>query len=315
VKRFILALILAVTCSSGTTLAQTDDTVIRAAGSLTDTTTPLLYASQSKLFERAGLKVDVQRFTTGASIATAVAGGSLDVGLFNMFSFVQAHAKGLPFVLIAPGSVYDSASPDSGLLVSMNSPLRNAKDFAGKTIGALSLQDLSTFAVESWLDKSGGDAHSVKFVEVPQPLVIAALESGRVDAASASEPILGEALATGRFRVAAYTGTSIAPRWLATAWYTTKDFADRHPALIRKLVVAIREASLYVNTHPTETLPIIAAYMGVDPAAIAKIRRAKNDEYLDPRELQPVIEVAAKYKAIPAVFPAQEMISPLALRR
>ncbi len=308
VNRFVsgVALVLALIGAGLTraSLGQTDDTVIHVAGSLTDSTTPLLYADKAHLFERAGLNVQVERFTTGASIATAVSGGTLEIGQFNMFGLVLAHGRGLPFSLIAPGSEYRSDAPDGGLLVLTNSPLHSAKDFNGKTIGALSLQDLSTFAVESWIDANGGDSKTLRFVEVPQPLVMPALEQGRVDAASASQPIFDEATGSGRFRVAAYTQSSIAPRWQATAWYARTDWIDKHRALVQKFIAVMHEANVYVNGHPSETLPLIAAYLGVDPASIAHIHRAAEAEYLNPRSIQPVIDVAAKYKAIPTAFRA-----------
>jgi NitT/TauT family transport system substrate-binding protein len=318
VNRFVrgaaLALALIGIGATRASFGQTDDTVIHAAGSLTDSTTPLLYADKAGLFTRAGLKVEVERFTTGASIATAVSGGTLQIGQFNMFGLVLAHGKGLPFSLIAPGSEYRSDSPDGGLLVLSTSPLHTAKDFNGKTIGALSLQDLSTFAMESWMDANGGDSKTLRFVEVPQPLVMPALEQGRVDAASASQPIFGEALGTGRFRVGAYTQSAIAPRWQATAWYARADWIDQHRALAQKFVAVMHEANLYVNAHPAETLPLIAAYLGVEPEKLAKIHRAAEAEYLDPRSIQPVIDVAAKYKALAAPFPAQELINAVALK-
>ncbi len=313
-RRFLLGLALAVLCATRASFGQTDDTVIHVAGSLTDSTTPLLYADKAGLFERAGLKVQVERFTTGASIATAVAGGTLQIGSFNLFGLVLAHAKGLPFSIIAPGSLYRSENPDGGLLVAANSPLHRAKDFNGKTIGALSLQDLSTFAVESWLDKNGGDSRTVHFVEIPQPVVMPALESGRVDAASASEPIFDEATSTGKFRVAAYSMSAIAPRWSQAAWYANTDWIDKHRALVQKFVVVMNESNVYVQVHPVETLPLVAAYLGVDVAALAHIRRTTQAEYLNPRDIQPVIDVAAKYKAIPAPFPAEDMINPIALK-
>jgi NitT/TauT family transport system substrate-binding protein len=309
-----VALALVAAATTRASLGQTDETVIHVAGSLTDATTPLLYADKAHLFERAGLKVEVQRFTTGASIATAVSGGTLEIGSFNMFGLVLAHAKGLPFSLIAPGSLYHSDGPDGGLLVNANSSLRTAKDFNGKTIGALSLQDLSTFAVESWIDANGGDSKTVRFVEVPQPLVMPALEAGRVDASSASQPIFDEAVATGKFRVAGLTLSAIAPRWEEAAWYAKADWIDKHKALVQKFITVMHEANVYAQAHPAETLPLIAAYLGVEPEKLAKIRRTTHAEYLNPREIQPVIDTAAKYKAIPAPFPADELINPLALK-
>jgi NitT/TauT family transport system substrate-binding protein len=314
VKRIILAVVLSVLAVTNASLGQPEDTtVIRAAGSLNDSTTPLIYAERAHLFERAGLHVEIQHFTSGAAIATAVAGGALEIGAFNSFGLVQAHAKGLPFSLIAPGSVYRSEFPDGGLLVGANSLLRTPKDFDGKTLGALSLQDLSTFAVESWLDKNGGDSKTVHFVEVTPPLAMQAIESGRVDGASVVQPTFDAALATGHFRVASYSMSSIAPRFLVSAWYANADWIAKHRALVARFVGVMHEANVYVQSHPAETLPDLATLMGVDVGSIAKTHRAFQAEYLDVHDIQPVIEVAANYKAIPSPFPAAEMINPLAL--
>jgi ABC-type nitrate/sulfonate/bicarbonate transport system substrate-binding protein len=149
---------------------------------------------------------------------------------------------------------------------------------------------------------------------VPQPLVMPALEQGRFDAASASEPIFDEATSSGKFRVAAYSMSSIAPRWSQAAWYARTDWIDKHKALVQKFVAVMHEANVYAQAHPAETLPLIAAYLGVEPEKLAKIKRTTHAEYLNPREIQPVIDTAAKYKAIPAPFPADELINPLALK-
>src|ERR1700734_2637090 len=73
-----------------------------------ESVTPALWAQQSGMFRRAGLDVDVQSAASGTAIAAGVAGGSYAVGKSSLVSVITAHAKGLPFVFVAGGSLYDT---------------------------------------------------------------------------------------------------------------------------------------------------------------------------------------------------------------
>ena len=50
---------------------------------------PVLWAQHSGMFAKAGLTVDIQKFTAGSAVTAAVVGGALDVGspspIFNTF--------------------------------------------------------------------------------------------------------------------------------------------------------------------------------------------------------------------------------------
>jgi hypothetical protein len=52
----------------------------------------------------------------------------------------------------------------------------------------------------------------------------------------------------------------------------------------------------------------------MDAAVIAGMVRPTYPAALDPRDIQPIIDAEAKYKAIDHGFPAAELISPAALR-
>ena len=84
--------------------------------------------------------------------------------------------------------------------------------------------------------------------------------------------------------------------------------------VVARFSQAMRTATVYANTHPAETAPLIATFVGVDVATVMASKRVICAEYLDPREIQPPIDAAAKYKVIERAFPAQEMISPDALK-
>jgi ABC-type nitrate/sulfonate/bicarbonate transport system substrate-binding protein len=121
-------------------------------------------------------------------------------------------------------------------------------------------------------------------------------------------------MATGNFRSLGNPADAIAKRWLVAAWSSTADFIAKNRDAVDRFAVAMHTASVYANTHHSETAALIAAFTGVDPAATLTMKRGVYAEYLDPLLIQPAIDATAKFKVIDKAFPAQELISPYALK-
>ncbi len=269
------------------------------------------YALDLGFFQQNGLDVTIDIFTSGAPITAGLIGGSLDVGVASIGSLSTAHARGLPVLAIAPGGIYNSAAPTTVLAVPAASPLRNAKDLAGKTIGLQTLGELGQFTTMSWIDKNGGDSKSVKFLEIPSSSMADALARGRIDVAFIAEPFYTQAKPVVRFFGAGYDG--VAKRFLNTAWLATNDWISRNPASAKKFVAAMRQAAVWANQpqNAEASGAILAKYTKIAPETIAKMQRARFALTLDPAMLQPVIDVSAQYKVIARPFPATELIATL----
>src|SRR3984957_15650357 len=111
------------------------------------------YALDMGFFKKQGLDVDLQIMQNGASIASAVAGGSLDVGFADTVSIANAHARGLPFVYLAPAMLNSYTAPAIAVLVNSGVPIREAKDSNGKTIAVNGINNITMLPVEAWIDK------------------------------------------------------------------------------------------------------------------------------------------------------------------
>jgi hypothetical protein len=74
------------------------------------------------------------------------------------------------------------------------------------------------------------------------------------------------------------------------------------------------EASTYVNSHASETVQDLATLTNLDRAVAAGMKRTAHIPNVRASDLQPVIDAAAKYKAIDRAFPAGELISDAAVR-
>jgi NitT/TauT family transport system substrate-binding protein len=315
-KRWLIALALAFGLAAGDAPAQTEAPTIRIGAGLDVESTPVLYAQRAGLFARAGLKVEVGKIPGGGTaIMAAVAGGALEIGKASTFALIAAHARGVPLVLLAPAAYYSSDSPDIPFVVAASSPIRSVRDLAGKTLGVVSLSTTMRLATEAWIDQNGGDAGSVHFVELSPPATPVAIEQGRIAGGVLSEPVFSDAMSSGKIRVLGYPYNAIGRHFDLADWFATAAWVQQHRDAAQRFARVMLEANAYVAAHETEMAPLIASYVGIDPAVLAKMKNPERGGPYDPALIQPLIDQAARYKAIPKSFPAAELISDVAPRQ
>jgi len=316
--RFLITLAVALTVFfplSPVVEAQPGSTLIRVGAGPDDPSTPLIYAAQAGLYQRAGLNVQLVKLAGAAVVAAALAGGSLEIGKSNTMSVVTAIGKGLPFTIIGSIANYSSDSPDQGLLVSTSAQIKTASDLAGKTLAAISLQDIGSVATFAWLDRNGVDWKSLKYLEMPGSATLAAIEENRIVATNINEPYFSSMLASGKVRVLGYPFDVIGKHFPEAVMFANTGWVDAHRDLVARFLRVVQEASVYVSAHEAESVGLAAQFGGIDPAAFAKIRHTVRGVPITPRELQPVIDVAAKYNVIPKAYDARDMICSCALQR
>jgi aerobic carbon-monoxide dehydrogenase large subunit len=264
------------------------------------------YAQAMGFFKKAGITVEIAKASNGAAVAAAVAGGAADIGQSNLVSIASAHARGLPFVMIAGANEFVASQHQNALVVAPGSPIRTARDLNGKTVAVTGLKNITEIGFDLWFERNGGTLSSVKIIELPFAAMAAAVANGRVDAATMTVPELSEAVRTHAVKVLAYPLESIGKTWLVGGWFTTAAWAQAHPDLVRAYVAAMSAAAAWANRHQSESAKILEAATGqpVDP----QTSRVPYAGELDPKAMQPVIDASAKYGAIKTPFPASELI-------
>ncbi len=303
------AVVLAVHVAQG----QSALTVIRAVGPPNDGYKAVYYAQKSGIFKKYGLDVQTSIVASGAAAAAALSGGAADVAYTNILTLVQAHTHNVPMTFVAPGNLQVTGKSQTDILVLSDSPIKSGKDLLGKTLGSASLRDINAAASLAWIDKTGGDSKTLKVVEVPASAGAAFLEEHRADAVTLNEPAVSLAVATGKIRILAApydaVGTGMTAGFAAMEPYVAanRDAMDR-------FAKAMHESSVYTNAHPADTVDIVAAYSGVAPDVVAKSVRFNDAEYLEPRYLQPMIDLCARYQLIDKDFPAAEVIASVAVK-
>jgi len=280
---------------------------LRVALGLTDSSILIPAADAFGYLARADLVVEQQIMNNGAATIAAIMGGSIDLGGSNSLSFLQARDKGLPLKIVAAQAIYRTGAASTALVTGKDSPLRTGRDLAGKVVAVNALGGSPHIAVRAWIDKNGGDAGGVHFVELSFPSMPAALAGGRVDAAMIAEPALTAALEQGRWLGDAYG--AIGPLWLSDCIVATEAWIDAHGDEARRFAQALHATALWANRNHDKTAELSARTLKIDPAVVYTMRRAVFAETVTARLLQPVIDAGVTYGALTKPQPAQDAFS------
>jgi NitT/TauT family transport system substrate-binding protein len=264
------------------------------------------YALDLGYFRDAGIDAQVESIPSGAAIAAAVASGAVDVGFSNLISIAVAYKHKVPVTLLAPGSLYTATIPTSVLMVPKNSPARTARDLNGKTLAVNGLKTITQYASQLWIDKNGGDSTTVHFIEMTFPQIVAALAANRVDAAIVADPFIAQAKGGARLLADAYD--AIGARYIIGCWFTTTQWVAAHPDVANRFAQAIARTAQWANSHKPQSGAILAKYSKMDPLVAATMLRVDYAPRFVHSEMQPVIDLAARYGGLAAAFPAEELV-------
>ena len=283
---------------------------VQIAGLPTEDATNLYYAAKTGMFTKAGLDVQIVNTPTGGAAVTGVITGAYEIGRTTLMPVMAAHLRGIGISVIGFSQLYDGKNPTALLQVPADSAVRAAIDLNDKIIGVPSLNELNAIASKAWMEKNGGNWRSAKFVEVPNGALVAALQQHRVDAAIVQSPQVFASIDAGTTRTLGDAWGAIAPHFVIAVYIARTDWVMTRRAMLRQLFGVYYEASGYVNAHRAETAQYVADLTQIDLAVVQgkNFRPSLHATALDPPLMQPVIDVAARYEAIPHAFPAGQLV-------
>ena len=288
-------------------------TTIKLAGTPDPDVLAVIWGQRNGIFAKYGLSVEVQRLENGGAVAAAVAGGSLDIGKANIFSLMAAHLRNIPFAIQSAAAIYTVESPIVGFVVGKNARISAGKGLNGKTIASQVLSDLFAKVTAVWIDQTGGDSKTVKFVELTPSAMPAAIAAGRIDGAVMVDPILEQALQGGDCRLLGRPYDIIAKHFGTAYYFSMQDYAAKNADVLARFRRGLDEATKYALAHKSEMVPIIVEYTGLS-ADLVRHMPLVIASGVALSDIQPVIDFAAKHNLITAAFPATDLVDPAALR-
>ncbi len=255
------------------------------------------YAQEGGFFTKYGITVQLTDFPNAQAIVQASVGNAIDVGMADMIQVVNPIQKGVPLAYFAGGALYRSDAPTTLLVVGKTSTVQKPKDLEGATIGVVALNSISAMSVNEWLRRGGADTSRIKIFELPFATMVPALVRGEIAAAFLAEPFLSAGLRSD-IRTLASTYDTIAKQFYIGAWFGSRDWIGKNADVSRRFIQAIYDAGRWANIHHDETAAILATVSKLDPARIRSMTRTVFATSLDTKFMQPVIDIAVRYKLI-----------------
>ena len=271
--------------------------VIRIASAVTDATAQHAYAHDLGMFTAAGLTDAITPMRNMGEMTAALIGGAVDVISGGLVPVARAHNKGVDMRVIALGNVYTGPPPQGVIVVAQDSPFRSGADLNGKTVSVNGLGDFSEVTVRAWIDSTGGDAKTVKLLELPFSGVAAALTQGRIDAGLLVEPFTSAA--KGQVRVLADALAPLGKHFMVTGWYARADWLNANRDTARRFVDVLQKSAKWANANHDQSAAILAKYSPISLDVIRSMPRAVyGDVPVSPDWLQPVLDFSSKYIAL-----------------
>ena len=271
-----------------------------------ETDAQVVYAQALGYFTKLGLNVDVQVLPNGAAIAAAIAGGSLQIGDANVLTIAKAHEQGLPFSFVALSAQYEDAHPATVLAVAPDAPIHSGRDLNGKTLGGVSLGGLDQLSMQTWVDKNGGDASTLKFIELRPSEITPALVRGTIAAGNLSEPELS--VQRSNIRVLGNSYGAIAKTFVQTAWFGNAAWISANAATARAFAQALALAADWASrpANHAQASQLLAQFARLEKADATGSYARSND----PALVQPVIDGGVKYKLLARPVNALDLFAP-----
>jgi NitT/TauT family transport system substrate-binding protein len=277
----LVGLLLVAACSSangGT--PGTASTASKSAGTtaLTVGTSPTLsnaslyLAAENGTFKGHGLTVTTQLETSGAEAVPQLLNGQIQFTASDPLGALVAISQHVPVVIVAQANIVPASAVQdpTGLLVSASSGIRSAADLAGKTIAVNALDSISEVTAEAAIDESGGNSSKVKFVELPIPQMIAAVQGGQVSGAILNEPYVTQAKEAGLVDLLPVMSKSI-PGTPQLVYIASSVYASSHPTIVKAFATSITAANSDLGRNQALIRSVGAKSTTVGAGVLAKI--------------------------------------------
>jgi len=215
-------------------------------------------------FRDAGLDVEVAGiFNAGAEEMSAFASKGIDVGYLGMAPSVTGVAN-------KAASVKAEAlanAEGSAIVVRADSPLRQVKELAGKTVAIPGYASVQDFLLRRALEAAGLEAGAVTIIVVKPPEMITALETSQIDAFIAWEPHATKAVTKGIGRVLIPSSQIWKGHPCCVVAFEGSVAHDR-PAVVQAFLGAHAKATAFILANTDEAVRIGVQYTGMDEKTV-----------------------------------------------
>jgi len=290
---------------------ETIDIVAGVAASMSSLS--LLMGIEQGFFEEQGLNVTTAPVGTGSAGVTGLINGEIQVALGGLSGTITAASQGIPVVFVS-GGIADQDGPEGtwySTLVAPDSGIESFADLEGKSVAINSLNCCWDFWTREAVEADGGDASTLKLVQLPFAQQATALASGQVDAITTQQPFAAQAELEGFVSIGdpaaiAYDN----PENGNTNYFMATSFIDANPGVVERWRAALQKSADYAAANPEEVRKAAVSIVSLDPALVAAAPVPNFVVDLDLDAIEKEAGWLVDYGVIPKAAAVEDMIAP-----
>jgi ABC-type nitrate/sulfonate/bicarbonate transport system substrate-binding protein len=264
-----LILFLIAACGGSASSASTKPTV--TIGVYGGNLLPAEVAVAKGYFAKQGINVQLKTLAAGPAIASAATTGSVDIGFGDTLAWAAAVTNGFSNLMLIQGGDISLPTLKSDEHIVARQGITSPRQLAGKTIGTIPYPEMNV-ATRLWLQQNGVNPATVRFISIQDGTQGALLRTGGADAVEGrnvgeDKQLVAQDHATDFGEVfGAQPNNSI-----STASFASRQWLENNKATAAKVVTALRQATDYIRTAPSQDLAALATrYAGISYPALEK---------------------------------------------
>ncbi|MGN1024165.1 MAG: ABC transporter substrate-binding protein [Lachnospiraceae bacterium] len=212
-------------------------------------------AQEEGIFEKNGLSVNVQDFSSTTDSSNAFIGGQLDFDIMPASESISPFEDGQDFDVVME---IDKSNGCEGLVA--QNGINSIEDLKGKTV-VTQLYSVDHMLLLLMLDQAGMSGDDINLVDMTIAEAGSAFIAGQCDAACIWDPYFSQAKAAGG---TVLFSSADNPDLITDILAVNQDLANDHPEVVEAMVRSYLEAVEYWQENTDSATEFMAEKMGVD---------------------------------------------------
>jgi NitT/TauT family transport system substrate-binding protein len=269
-------------------------------------------AADQGIFQKYGLNVTIKQVLTSLAAIPQMKSGAIDIlGGGNYVSFIEQAAKAHgapPFTILSEAATCSTGSFE--VLTLPGSGIQTPADLEHKTIAVNLTNNIQTLMINSVLKSDDVNISSLRYVAIPFPKMVAALEAHQVNAISVVEPFATTAEQKAGAEPLLDQCSGPDSNLPLSGYISTSAWAGQNAAAVQRFQAAMAEAQEIADTNRAVVEKTLERYItGLTPVEAATITLEEFPTSLDAVQLNRVSDLMREAGLIHGSIQASSLIS------
>ena len=216
------------------------------------------YVAQERgFYKKYGLNVELKLFQTGPNALQGLLSGDLQMVEAGGVPMLNLAAQNLPLYFLVSGGINSPKHPAGAIMIHPdNTSIKSFSDLKGKKLAGLPKGTITHVWLSNAVARYGMRRDDFQEVVVPFPQMGGLLGSKQVDAVYAWPPFDTIIAKAGQGKILA-NDSEWNPYAIINAMIVRRDWADKNPDVLRRLIKASIETNRWINDNTEEAKEII----------------------------------------------------------